>query len=325
GACRDLAADVAAITDGKFTIDVHEAGELAPALGALDAASTGGAEIAHVALHYFWDKRPELALAASTPFGMNPRQLAAWFEAGGGRELVDAALADAKLRALPAGNTGAQMGGWFRKPVLSIDDLKGAKIRVGGFAGKMFEKVGAVPTATARGQALDALKSGALDALDWVSPVDDERFDASPAGAGRAISSVAPHYAYPAPWKNGLQLHFLVSTEKYDALPKPFQAALTAAAARAARAVEARYDAANPFALKRLVVAGARVFLFPPDVAAAFARAAQGIYDDLSSQDPKFAAIAKPYLAFRDAETLWWQVSQYPYDNYMVRERGLKS
>jgi TRAP-type mannitol/chloroaromatic compound transport system substrate-binding protein len=325
GGAETLAAALSDMTDGRFTLKLSAAGEIAPALEALDAVSDGRAECAHTALSYYWNKAPSFVFASSTPFGMNARQHAAWLQEGGGGALIDEFLADRKVFALPAGNTGGQMAGWFRKEIKSTADFSGLKLRIGGFAGKVFQTLGAEPVATVKDGIYSALESGSLDGFEWVGPYDDERFGNRPDGTQQPISKVAPNYYYPGWWKGGMQMHLVVAKDKFDALPKAYQAALRAAAAEANASMLAKYDAANPGALKRLVVGGAQLRLFPQDALEACYKTASDLYTQLSNDDPKFKKIADSYMAFRGDEYLWWQVAEYSFDNFMIRERRSKS
>ena len=185
GGAETLAAAVSDMTDGHFTIKLSPAGEIAPALEALDAVADGRADCAHTALSYYWNKDPSFVFASSTPFGMNARQHAAWLQEGGGGALIDDFLAERKVFALPAGNTGGQMAGWFRKEIRTPADFNGLKLRIGGFAGKVFQTLGAEPVATPKDGIYAALESGALDGFEWVGPYDDERFgDQAPTARG---------------------------------------------------------------------------------------------------------------------------------------------
>jgi TRAP-type mannitol/chloroaromatic compound transport system substrate-binding protein len=325
GGAPTFAKTLSDLTDGHFTIAVSPAGEIAPALEALDAVSNGTVECAHSALHYYWSKDPSFVFGSSTPFGMNARQHAAWLYAGGGNELIDEFLSDRKVFAIPAGNTGGQMAGWFRKEVHVAGDFQGLKMRIGGFAGKVFQMMGAEPVAMPKDGIYPALESGALDAMEWVGPYDDEKFGERKEGDKLNLSKVAPYYYYPGWWKGGMQLHLIVDREKFDALPKPYQAAFRAAAAVANTSVQAKYDAANPGALKRLVVGGAELRLFPQDVIEACYKTANDLYTQLGAENPKFKKIADSYMAFRADQYLWWQVAEYSFDNFMIRQRRGKS
>ena len=325
GGAQTFAKTLSDLTDGHFTIAVSPAGEIAPALEALDAVSNGTVECAHSALHYYWSKDPSFVFGSSTPFGMNARQHAAWLYEGGGGELIDEFLRDRNVIAIPAGNTGGQMAGWFRKEVHVAGDFQGLKMRVGGFAGKVFQMLGAEPVAMAKDAIYPAFESGSLDAMEWVGPYDDEKFGDRKEGDKLILSKVAPYYYYPGWWKGGMQLHLIVDREKFDALPKPYQAAFRAAAALTHSSVQAKYDASNPGALKRLVVGGAELRLFPQDVIEACYKTANDLYAQLGADNPKFKKIADSYMAFRGDQYLWWQVAEYSFDNFMIRQRRARS
>ncbi len=325
GGAQNFAKILSDLTDGHFNVTVSPAGEIAPALEALDAVSNGTVECAHSALHYYWSKDPAFVFGSSTPFGMNARQHAAWLQEGGGGALIDDLLSDKKVFALPAGNTGGQMAGWFRKEIRTASDFQGLKIRLGGFAGKVFQMLGAEPVAMARDAVYGALESGVLDVMEWVGPYDDEKFGERKDGDKLNLSKVAPYYYYPGWWKGGMQLHLIVATDKFDALPKSYQAAFRAAAAQANASVQAKYDAANPGALKRLVVGGAELRLFPQDVIEACFKTANDLYTQLGADNASFKKIADSYMAFRSDQYLWWQVAEYSFDNFMIRERRSKS
>jgi TRAP-type mannitol/chloroaromatic compound transport system substrate-binding protein len=325
GGAQTFASTLSDMTDGRFNVTVLPAGEVAPALEALDAVSNGVVECAHSALHYYWGKDPTFVFGSSTPFGMNERQHAAWLSEGGGGELIDAFLADRKVFALPCGNTGGQMAGWFRKEIKSTNDLQGLKVRIGGFAGKVFQQLGAEPVSMPKDGVYSAFESGSLDAMEWVGPYDDDKFGERKEGEKQVLSKVAPYYYYPGWWKGGMQLHLIVSKEKFDALPKSYQAAFRAAAIVANASLQAKYDAANPAALKRLVVGGAELRLFPQDVLEACYKTASDLYNQLSAENANFKKIADSYMAFRSDQYLWWQVAEYSFDNFMIRQRRTKS
>jgi TRAP-type mannitol/chloroaromatic compound transport system substrate-binding protein len=317
GAAQTLADAVAKMTDGRFKISVSAAGEIASAVDALDAVADGKADCAHTALAYSWNKEPAYVFGTGAPFGMNTRQQAAWLQSGGGSDLLNDLLGQRGLMAAPLGDTGAQMAGWFRKEIRNSSDFNGVKVRIGGFAGKVLELRGAKPVQIPRDGILAALANGSLDAFEWVGPYDDERFG----GAAGPISKVAPYYYYPGWWKGAMQLHLVVSAQKFAALPKSYQDSLKAAAALANEQVLAKYDAANPGALKRLVVGGAQLRLFPQETLEACYDTAFQLYAELGRTNPNFKKIADSYMAFRSDEYLWWQVAEYSFDNFMIRER----
>ena len=316
--CAIAASDM---TDKRFAIAVRPAAAIASAIDALDAVASGKVDCAHTMLSYSWTKDPACLFASGAPFGMNARQHAAWLRVGGGSELIDKLLAERGLMAMPMGSTGGQMAGWFRKELRNPPDLAGMKVRIGGFAGKVLETRGASPVSMPEDKILEALANGSLDAFEWIAPYDDEKFGNSTGAGLTPISTVAPYYYYPGWWKGETQLHLVVSKERFAALPKTYQAVLKSAAALADDEVRTRYDAANPAALKRLVMGGAQLRLFPQQVLEVCLQATNDLYAQLSRQDAKFKAIADSYLAFRSDEYLWWQVAEYSFDNFMIRQR----
>ena len=175
GSADTLSKYVAEATDNKFQIQTFAAGEIVPGLQNVDAVTNGTVEICHTAAYYFIGKDPTFALCNSAPFGPNARQQNAWFNDGGGNQLINDFVKKFNLYAMPGGNTGTQMGGWFRKEINTVDDLKGLKMRSGGWAGKTLAKLGAISQQLAGGDIYPALEKGVIDAAEWVGPYDDEK------------------------------------------------------------------------------------------------------------------------------------------------------
>jgi TRAP-type mannitol/chloroaromatic compound transport system substrate-binding protein len=324
GGAQTFAQALSDLTDGHFTIAVSPAGEIAPALESLDAVADGKAECGHTALSYSWNKDPSYVFGSGAPFGMNARQHAAWLQEGGGGALIDELVSDRNLAAFPLGDTGGQMAGWFRKEIRGAADFNGLKVRIGGFAGKVLQTRGATPVAIPKATILEALANGSLDAFEWFGPYDDEKFGELKDGVRQLISKAAPFYYYPGWWKGDMQLHLVVAKDKFSGLPKSYQTSMRAAAAIANESVRAKYDAANPGALKRLVIGGAQLRLFPQEALEACYKTANELYVQLAEDNPKFKKIADSYMAFRADQYLWWQVEEYAFDNFMIRERRAK-
>jgi len=310
GAAEALAKQVAELTDGKFQIQVFAAGEIVPGLQAADAVSNATVECCHTASYYYFGKDPTFAFGTAVPFGLNCRQMNAWNYIGGGIDLLNEFYKKFNLYGLPAGNTGAQMGGWFRKEIKSIEDLKGLKMRIAGLAGQVLAKLGVVPQQIAGGDIYPALEKGTIDAAEWVGPYDDEKL---------GFQKVAQFYHYPGWWEGGPMLHLFVNLDKWNALPKAYQAALFNAAAYANHWMMAKYDAQNPQALKRLVAAGAQLRPFPTEVMQACYHAAKELYAELAAKNADFKKIHDSMMAFRNDAYLWWQVSELTFDAFQVR------
>jgi len=309
GAAVTMANFVRASTDGNFDIQVFSAGELVPGLQAADAAAAGTVECCHTASYYYWGKDPTYALATAVPFMFNNRQMNAWLYYDGGNELLNEFYATQGLYGMPCGNTGAQMGGWYRKEINSVDDLKGLKMRIGGFAGTVIGKLGAIPQQIAAGEIYQALEKGTIDAAEWVGPYDDEKL---------GFYKVAPNYYYPGWWEGGPTLHTLVNLAKWNELPKPYQAALASACQAANCDMMASYDFKNPPALKRLAAGGAQLRPFSPEILSACFDAANKTYADINAANPAFKKIFDSQVAYRKDAYLWAQVSEYTFDTFMM-------
>lgn len=312
GASEHFSARLAAITEGRFKISVAPAGEIAPGLQALDAVQDGRAEVAHTSANYFVGKDPAFSFGAGLPFGPNARQQTAWFEQGGGGALYNEFLKGLNLHAFAAGSTGARMGGWFRKEVRSVGDLKGLKFRIGGIGALILSKLGVVPQAIGGADIYSALETGAIDAADWLNPYDDEKL---------GLNKVAPVYHYPGWWEGGAQLSLFVHLEKWAALEPSFKAAFEAAAAETAVWTQAKYDAQNPPALIRLIRAGTQFRPFPHEVLKACWKQSQETHAELAASSEAFKTMYESLVAFRADEYLWWQVAEYSYDTFMIRAR----
>jgi TRAP-type mannitol/chloroaromatic compound transport system substrate-binding protein len=312
GAAEVLAKAVAEATDNRFQIQVFAAGEIVPGLQAADAVTNGTVEMSHTASYYYVGKDPTYAFATAVPFGLNSRQMNAWLYHGGGNELMNEFFRKANIYAIPAGNTGTQMGGWFRKEVRTVADLQGVKMRIGGFAGQVLAKLGVIPQQIAAGDIYAALEKGTIDAAEWVGPYDDEKL---------GFNKVAPNYYYPGFWEGGPTLHAFINRARWDALPKSYQSVLTTAAGLANVDMQAKYDARNPAALKRLVQAGAQVKPFSNEIMDAALKAAGEVYAETAARNADFKKVHDSYMAFRQDQYLWWQVAEWGFDTYMVRAR----
>jgi len=312
GACELFAKYVSEATDGKFQIQVFAAGEIVPGLQTLDAVQNGTVEMGHTALYYYIGKDPTWALFCATPFGLNTRQQNAWFYEGEGQKLIDEFGKKFNTYNLLMGNTGAQMGGWFNKEIKEASDFNGLKMRIGGWAGQTLQKLGLIPQQIAGGDIYPALEKGTIDAAEWVGPYDDEKL---------GFYKVTKYYYYPGWWEGGTTNHTQVNLEKWNALPKSYQAVLKAAAGAVNIEETARYDARNPAALKRLVANGTQLRPFSQNVMEACLKASIEVNNETSAKNADFKKVWDSIVAFRGDEYLWWQVAELTYDTFMVRAR----
>ena len=308
-AATDIAESVSKATDGQFQIQVYAAGEIVPPLQVADAVSDDTVEMGHTCCYYYIGKDPAFALGTAIPFGLNARMTNSWFTAGGGNTLLNEFLSSYKLYALPAGNTGAQMGGWYRKEIKTIDDLKGLKMRIAGLAGEIMSKVGVTPQQIAGSDVYPALEKGTIDATEFVGPYDDAKL---------GFNKVAKYYYYPGFWEGGPVVHAFFNLEKFNALPKHYQAILQDACAFANTNMMAKYDVKNPTALKELVGSGTQLRPFSQEIMEACYKAATEIYADLSAKSPYFKKTYEDQLAFKKDAYLWAQVGEYTFDTFMM-------
>ncbi len=312
GAAETLSKFVAEATDNKFQIQVFAAGEIIPALQTVDAVTYGTVEMCHTAAYYFVGKDPTFGLFCAVPFGLNSRQQNAWFYDGEGTKLLNEFGKKFNLYGLTGGNTGTQMGGWFRKEIKEPADFQGLKFRIGGWAGKTIQKLGGVPQQIAGGDIYQALEKGTIDAAEWVGPYDDEKL---------GLNKVAKYYYYPGWWEGGAALHFFINTEKWASLPKAYQAIMTAAAGYANVEMQAKYDARNPAALRKLLNSGTELRPFTEATMDACLKASNEVNAEAAATNADFKRIYEAMMAFRNEEYIWWQVGEFSFDNFMIRSR----
>ena len=316
GAAETFSKYVAEATDNKFQIQVYAANEIVPGLEAANAVSAGTVEMCHTASYYYWGKDPTFAFGTAVPFGLNSRQQNAWMYYGGGLDLMNEFYATHNLIAFPCGNTGAQMGGWFRNEIKSVADMQGVKMRIGGFGGKVISRIGVVPQQIAGGEIYQALEKGTIDAAEWVGPYDDEKL---------GFYKVAPYYYYPGWWEGGAMLHTMVNTAKWAELLPVYQSIVKVACQAANSDMQAKYDARNPGALKKLASAGAKFAPYPQDVLEACFNAAKETYAEINASNAPFKKIHDAMMAFRADAYLWAQFSEYTFDTFMMGQQRKKA
>jgi TRAP-type mannitol/chloroaromatic compound transport system substrate-binding protein len=312
GAADTFAKKVRELSGGKFEISTHAAGELVPMPGLVDAVQNGTVEMGHTAPYYYFGKNDAFALGCAIPFGLNSRQMTAWQYDGNGLKLMREFYSNYGFTSFPMGNTGAQMGGWYRKQIKTVADMKGLKFRVGGFAGKVTSRLGCVSQNIPGGEIYQALEKGTIDAAEWVGPYDDQKL---------GLNKVAPFYYYPGFWEGGAMLHFMVNLDKWNELPPAYQAIVKAAAAQANAVMMAKYDYRNPTALRSLIAGGAQLKAYPDDVMAKGFEEANKLYATLSAENADFKAIYDSQTAYRNEANLWNQVAEYTFDTFMIRNR----
>jgi TRAP-type mannitol/chloroaromatic compound transport system substrate-binding protein len=313
GGAEAFSRKIKEMSGGKFEISVHAAGELMPALGVVDGVQNGTTEIAHTAPYYFFGKNEAFAIGGAIPFGMNSRQMTAWMNHGNGRKLMNEFYAGYNIVSFQGGNTGAQMGGWYRKQISAPQDIKGLKFRVGGFAGRVIERMGGVPQNIPGGEIYQALEKGTIDAAEWIGPYDDQKL---------GLGKVAPVYHYPGWWEGGLEVSFYVNNKAYESLPAEYKAMIDAASAYAHVDMQAKYDAFNPTALKQIAASGVKVLPFPTSVLQASYKAAMEVYAELDKKNPQWKKIYDDYRKFQRDQLFWFRVNEARFDGFMQSIKG---
>ena len=283
GAAEEFAKAVSEMTDKRFQIQVFAANEIVPPLAAADAVQKGTVEMAQTASYYYFGKDPTFAFGTAVPFGLNARMQNAWMYQGGGMELMNEFYKKFNIHGLPCGNTGCQMGGWFRREVKAPSDLRGLKMRIGGFAGTVMAKLGVVPQQIPGGEVYSSLEKGTIDAAEWVGPYDDEKL---------GFAKIAPYYYYPGWWEGGAMLHHFFNLDKWNALPANYKAIVTTASAMSNQWMLSKYDALNPVALKTLLGGGqARLQAFSPSIMEASLKASLEVYNEVSAKNADFKKV----------------------------------
>ena len=313
GAAETFAKKVSEMSGGKFQISVHPAGELMPPIaGMVENIQKGTTEMVHTAPYYFFGVNDAFALGCAIPFGLNSRQMSAWMFEGNGMKLMGEFYAKYNIVNFPMGNTGAQMGGWYRKEIKSKEDFKGLKFRAGGFAGKVLSRMGVVPQNIPGGEIYQALEKGTIDAAEWVGPYDDQKL---------GFNKVAPFYYYPGWWEGGPQLDAFVNRDAYNKLSSENKAILESAAAYAHVDMQAKYDGRNPAALKSLVASKVKVLPFPKDVMDEAFKQATALYSEISASNPDWKKIYDDWAVFRKDQNLWFRFTEARFDQFMQAQK----
>jgi len=316
GGAQHIAKRVSELTDGRFQIRAYSGGEIVGGLQVLDAVSQGTVQMGHTASYYYIGKAPSLAFDTTLPFGFNARMQYAWqMEAGGNDLLNKEVFSNFNIMTLPAGNTGCQMGGWFRKPVPDLKALKGIKMRIPGFGGKIMARMGVNVQTLAAAEIYPALERGVIDATEWIGPYDDKKL---------GFYQVAKHYYAPSWWEPSTQLSLYINRKAWDSLPKEYQYAVSAAAAEANQAMLAKYDARNPVALKELLSKGVQLHTFSNDILKAAQGHAEDIYNDLSKKDKTWRKVYAHWNAFRKTEFAWFNANEMRYADFAIGKAPLK-
>ncbi|OAG26793.1 TRAP transporter substrate-binding protein [Thermodesulfatator autotrophicus] len=308
GAPQKIAELVHQMTDGLFDIRVYAAGEIVPGLKVLDAVQEGSVPIGHTALYYYTGKHQAFAFACGVPFGLTYRAQNVWLDKSKGGRLLEKLLADFNVVGFPAGNTGAQMGGWFKKPIRSVDDLKGLRFRIPGLGGKVMARLGVSVQLLAGGDIYPALERGAIDGTEWIGPYDDEKL---------GFYKVAKYYHYPGWWEPSATLHLIVNRKAYESLPKEYQEILKTAAKVANQQMMEEYDAKNPPALKRLLQKGVKLVKFSDEIMTRAQKEAFSLYEELAAKDALYRDIFEDWKNFRGEIAKWFGTAELAINQFL--------
>ena len=307
GAAEFMAERVKAMTDGRFDIRVYPGGELVPGLQVLDAVQNETVQIGQTCSYYYTGKNPALAFDTCVPFGMTARQQQAWLGEGGGGELMAKVFSDFGIRSFPSGNTGAQMGGWFKEELSGLDGLKGLKMRIPGLGGDVMSALGASVQVIAGGEIFPALERGAIDATEWVGPYDDEKL---------GFYKVAKNYYYPGWWEPGPSMSIYVGEKAWASLPAVYQEILKSAIHEAGLEMQRRYDARNPAALKRILGQGVTLRPFTEDLLEGALAASTQILEDYAAADAGYAEIYQHWKASRADQFQFFSTAELAYAKF---------
>ena len=302
---KRFAREVRKMSGGRLTIQTFAGGELVPPMQAFDAVSQGSVEMGHSAAYYWSGKVPAAQFFTAVPFGMNTQGMNAWLYHGGGLELWHEIYKPYGLVAFPMGSSGVQMGGWFRKKINSVDDLKGLKMRIPGLGSKVMAKAGVNPVLMAGGEIYTALERGTIDATEWVGPFHDLRL-----GLYRA----AKYYYYPGWHEPGPMLELMINEKAWKSLPKDLQLIVKTAAMAVNLNMLSEFEARNLEALQTLKNKyKVNVIAFPDEVIKQLHKFTQEVLTEEAAKDAKFKKVYEAYEAFRQSNSAWSEISEGAY------------
>ena len=302
------------MSDGRIQVTYYAANERVKAFDSFDEVGSGNAQMYHGAEYYWKGKHPGWAYFTSVPFGLTYTEMNAWIRFGGGQELWDELGADYGLKGLMCGNTGVQMGGWFRKEMNSVDDFKGLKMRMPGLGGDVFAKLGGSPVSLPGGQIYENLISGSIDATEWVGPWNDELMK---------FYEAAKYYYYPGMHEPGAMLACGMNKTWWDGLSKSDQLMIEAASSMENDVMMSEYNAKNGAALKRLVNdQGVKLRQFNDDIYDGFAEASEEVFAEVQEHSDLANRIHQSFVTARTDIGAWAEISDQAYLTQRNRALG---
>ena len=303
GGAETICKRVEVMSGGGFQIEPFAAGEIVPGLEVLDAVQAGSVECGHTASYYFVGKNPAFAFGTAVPFGLSAQQQNAWLYQGGGNEAMDALFADFGAKSFPAGNTGGQLGGWFKRPVEGLASLKGLKMRIPGLGGKVMARLGVNVQVLPGGEIYLALERGAIDAAEFTGPYDDEKL---------GLPKAAKYYYYPGWWEPGPSLTALVNRKAWADLPEEYKAMFSTACYEANLGMLSKYEQRNSEALLRLRRQGIKLEVYSDDILKAAHEATGEMFAELAADDPGFRDLLERWRLFRRETLNWNRINELP-------------
>ena len=302
---NNLARNVEALSGGRLQVKVYGAGELVPASGVFDAVSGGTAEMGHAAAYYWKGKHEATQFFSAVPFGLNAAEITGWLRYGGGQSLWDELYAPFNLRAFPVGNTGVQMGGWFNREINTLADFSGLVMRMPGLGGEVLRRLHATVKALPGGEIFQALKTGAIDATEWVGPYNDLAF---------GLHQAAQYYYWPGWHEPGTTLECMVNKQALEALPGDLQAIVRYACQAANDDMLSEFTARNSHALNTLVEQhGVQLRRFPDALLAQIGKIAAEVVAEVAGQDPFSGRVYASFDAFRKHSIAYTRISEQAY------------
>ena len=302
-----LCRSVSTMTEGRFTITPYPGGDLAPPLEVFDAVSNGTIECCHTNTFYSFQKSPALAFGTTLPFGLNAQQQNAWLYKGKGLDTLQNIFSEFNLIGFPAGNSGTQMGGWFRREINTVADLKNLRMRLPGLGGQIMSRLGVNVVTIAGQDIVPALLEGSIDAVEWIGPYDDDTL---------GLQRAAPYYYYPGWWEPGTTYMVLVNQAEWNKLPSDYQAIFQTAAAEANLKTLARYNAVNGEILERFLLGGTKLMPFSPEILDTARKTAFELYEEIASRDATFRDVYNQWQAFREQLFEWNRVSTLSFTDF---------
>ncbi len=311
-ATKNMAAMVEKMSNGRLKITIDSKNKHKAALGVFDMVRAGQYDMGHSASYYWKGKVPNTLYFTTMPFGMIAPEQYAWFYHGGGMELMEKVYGPLGLLSFPGGNTGNQMGGWFKKEIKSLDDLKGLKMRIPGFAGDVLAKVGAKPTNIPAGELYTALERNTIDALEWVGPSLDLRM---------GFHKIAPYY-YTGWHEPATELQFLINKRSWDKLPPDLQEILKVAMKTAAydMYIQSYHESAENWAKMKTEYPNIKVKTFPKEVMDALRKANDELLAERAAADPLAKEIIDSQKAYMAKVRKWTDISDRAYLNSLSKE-----